>query len=128
MQGVVGRVEVEGDLLGRFCMRLEKQVDKQALDRGRLVRDLAIFRRRVARQFEPVQRGFAGHRRAVRTPSFELAGQNRHHRIVAQVVVVVEVLIPQRDAEHPLADQRGHRVFDISAIARVAKATGQATN
>jgi hypothetical protein len=45
-----------------------------------------------------VQRGFAGHRRAVRTPSFELAGQNRHHRIVAQVVVVVEVLISQRDA------------------------------
>src|ERR1700677_2991473 len=74
VQGVVGRVEVEGDLLGSFCMRLEKQVDKQALDRGRLVRDLAIFRRRVVRQFEPVQRGFAGYRRAVRTPSFELAG------------------------------------------------------
>jgi hypothetical protein len=72
--------------------------------------------------------GVSRDRRAVRTPSFELAGQNRHHRIAAQVVVVVEVLISQRDAEHPLADQRGHRVFDISAVTRVAKATGQATN
>jgi len=128
VQGVVGGVEVERDLLGRFGMRLQKQVDEQTLDLGRLVRDLTIFRRRVARQFEPVQRGFASHWRAVGTPRFELAGQNRHHRIMAQVVVVVEVLIAQRDAEHALADQRGHRVFDISAIAPVAKATGQATN
>jgi hypothetical protein len=128
VQGVVGGVEVEGYLLGRFFVRLEKEVDEQALDRGRLVRDLTILRRRVARQFEPVQRGFAGHRRAVRTPRCELAGQNRHQRIMAQVVVVVEILISQRKAEYALPDQGGHRVFDISAITRVAKAAGQATN
>jgi hypothetical protein len=128
VQRVVGGVEVEGDLLGRFCVRLEEQVDEQALDRGRLVRDLTILRRRVARQFQPVQRGFAGHRRTVRTPSFKLAGQNRHHRVMAQVVVVVQVLISERDAEYPLPDQRGHRVLDKSAVARVAKAAGQATN
>ena len=68
------------------------------------------------------------HWRAVGTPGFEFAGQNRHYRIVAQIIVVVEILISQRDAEHALADKRGHRVFDISAITRVAKAAGQATN
>jgi hypothetical protein len=113
--------------LGAFACASRNR-SEQALDRGRLVRDLTIFRRRVARQFEPVQRGFAGHRRAVGTPRCELAGQNRHHRIMAQVVVVVEVLISQRNAEYALPDQRGHRVFDISAITRVAKAAGQATN
>ena len=50
-----------------------------------------------------------------------LPARNRHHRIMAQIVVVVEVLISQRYAEHPLADQRTHRVFDISAVTRVEK-------
>ena len=34
------------------------------------------------------------------------------HRIVAQLVVVVEILIAERNPEHPLADQRHHLMFD----------------
>ena len=37
VQRVVGRVEVEDDLLGRLCVRLEEEVDKQGLDRRRVV-------------------------------------------------------------------------------------------
>jgi hypothetical protein len=34
-----------------------------------------------------------------------LSGQHGHHRIVPQLVVVVEVRVARRDAEHPLADK-----------------------
>src|SRR5262245_34277354 len=36
VQRVVGGVEVENDLLGRVLVRLEKQLDKQPLDLGRI--------------------------------------------------------------------------------------------
>ena len=95
--------------MGALAMRLQEQVDEQALDRGRIVADLVVAGRDLARQFQPVQRRLAGHRRAVRAPRRQLARQHRHQRIVAQLVVIVEVLVAQRDAEHPLADQRAPR-------------------
>src|ERR1700728_2172228 len=65
VQRVVGGVEVENDLSGRLCVRLEEEVDEQGLDRRGFMRDLAVLRRRVAREFQPVQRRFARCRRAV---------------------------------------------------------------
>ena len=74
--------------------------------------DLVIARRLRPAQLQPVERRLAGHRRAVLAPRLELARQHRHHRIVAQLVVVVEVLVAERDPEHPLADQRRHLMLD----------------
>ena len=106
VQRVVGRVEVENDLLGRPsscrspCVRLEEEVDKQRLDRRRVVADLVIARgRHLARQFQPVQRRFARCRRAVVAPGFELARQHRHQRVVTKLVVIVQVFVAERDAE-----------------------------
>ena len=105
MKTIVGGVEVEDDLARRAIMRLQEQIDHQPLDGDRIVTDLVIARRLQLAKLQPVQRRLASHRRAVLTPRFELAGQNRHHRIMAQFVVIVEVLIAERDPEHPLADQ-----------------------
>jgi hypothetical protein len=55
----------------------------------------------------------------------ELAREHRQHRIMAQVVVVVEVLIAKRDPEHPLADQRHDLVLDQLRAPHVVKARGQ---
>ena len=74
--------------------------------------DLVIARRLKLAQLQPVERRLAGHRRAILAPRLELAGQHRHHRIVAQLVVVVEILVAERDPEHPLADQRRDLVLD----------------
>jgi hypothetical protein len=46
---------------------------------------------------EPVERAFAGERGAVFAPRRELASEGRQHRIVAQLVVVDEILVSQRD-------------------------------
>jgi len=47
--------------------------------------------------FEPVQGTLARERRAVLAPRLELAGKRRQHRIVTQLVMVDEILVPERD-------------------------------
>jgi hypothetical protein len=118
---IVGGVEVENDLSGRLCVRLEEEVDEQGLDRRGFMRDLAVLRRRVAREFQPVQRRFARRRRAVAAPSLKLARQHRHQRVVTKLIVIVEVFVAERDAEHTLADERGDRVLDEPWVSRVAE-------
>ncbi len=112
VQRVVGGVEVEDDLLRRSPVCFQEQIDEQPLDRRPVVGDLVIARRLGPAQLEPIQRALARHRRAIRTPRRELAGEHRHRRIVAKIIVVVQVLVAERDAEHPLADQRADIVLD----------------
>ena len=107
---------------GRALVRLEEQIDEQVPDRRRIVADLVIARRLELAQLQPVERRFAGHRRAILAPRRKLAGQHRHHRIMAQLVVIVEVLIAERDPEHPLADQRRDLVLDQFRAPLVVKA------
>ena len=70
---------------GRLGVRLQEQIDEQRLDRRRIVADPVIARCLGPAQFQPVQRRLAGHRRTVAAPGFQLAGQHRHHRVVAQL-------------------------------------------
>jgi hypothetical protein len=122
VQRVVGRVEIEGDLLGRLGMRLQEQIDEQPLDRRPVVADLVIARGFRPAQFQPVQRRLAGHWRAVPAPRLKLTRQHRHHRVIPQLVVVVQVLVAERQAEHALADQRAHRMLDQHRRTRIAEA------
>jgi hypothetical protein len=73
--------------LGGF-VRLEKEVDEQALDRRRIMSDFVVTVRSRRRVLEPVQRALAGERRASLAPGSELAGEGRQHRVVAQLIVV----------------------------------------
>jgi hypothetical protein len=75
--------------------------------------------------FEPVQRAFAGQRRTVRPAGLELAGQDRHCRVVSQPVMVEHILVAKGEAEHPLADQRRNPVLDPLLRAPIAEATGE---
>src|SRR3954463_16790010 len=45
VDGVVGRIEIEDDLLGRVGVRLQEQLDEEPLDRRLVMRDLVIARR-----------------------------------------------------------------------------------
>jgi hypothetical protein len=125
MQRVVGGIEIENDPLGRRLVRFDEQGDEQALDRRRVVADLVIsarFRRHV---LEAVERALAGERRAILTPCGELAGQRRQHRVVPQLIVIDQVLIAQRDTEHPLRHHRLDRVLDLCLHAAVVEAGGE---
>ena len=87
-----------------------------------------IARGDLARQFEPVQRRLARCRRAVVAPGFELARQHRHQRVVTKLVVIVQVFVAERDAEHALPDERGDRVLDQPWVSRVAETSRKPSN
>ena len=53
------------------------------------------------------QRRFARHWRAILAPGLELARQHRHQRVVTKLVVIVQILVAERNAEHALPDERG---------------------
>ncbi len=107
-------------------MGLHEQVDQQPLDHRRIVADLVIAGRLRPAQLEPVERRLARHRRAILAPGFELAGEDRHHRVMAELIVVDQVFIAERQSEHPLADQGLDLVLDQLWAARVAEAGGEA--
>ncbi len=134
VQRVVGGVEVEDDLSGRPspcrspCVRLEEEVDEQRLDRRSVVADLLVAGGDLAREFQPVQRRLAGNRRAILALGLQLARQHRHQRIVAKLVMVVQVLIAERDAVHALPDQRGDGMLNEPRVSGVAETSRKPSN
>ena len=63
-----------------------------------------------------------GERRAVLPTRLEFPRQNRHHRIVTQGIVIVQVFTAQCDREDTLADQGRHLMFDIARVPFVLEA------
>jgi hypothetical protein len=84
--------------------------------------DLVIQRRRSPAQLQPVQRALARHRRAVLASRCKLACQNRKQRIVPKMVMVVEVLVTQRQSKHSLPHQRADLVLDQRRRSPIHKA------
>ena len=125
VQRVVGGVEIEDDLCRRRRMRLDKEVDEHALDLRCVITDLVVTRRLRPAQLQPVEGRFAGQRRAIRAPRFELAGQDRHDRVVAQRVMVDQILVTECQAKHPLPNQGRHRVLDQLGHALVGETAGK---
>jgi len=126
VQRVVGGVEIERDLRRRGRMGVEEQIDKQPLDRRCVVADLVVAGRLLAAQLQPVERRFAGQWCAIGTPRLEPAAQYRHHRVVAQLVVVDQILVTQRHPEHPLTHQASHFVNHQIGVTVIGKAAGKA--
>jgi hypothetical protein len=76
-------------------------------------------------QLEPVERRFAGQRRAILAPRRQLAGQHRQCRIVAQLVVIDHVFVAQRQRKNPLPDQCPDGVLDQFRRAAVSETFGK---
>ncbi len=90
-----------------------------------VARKLASIRHRMLAEFQTIQRALARERRAVTPQGGELAGQDRQHRVVSQLVMIDEVFVTQRDAEDALHQQRLHRVLDERRMACIGEAAGQ---
>jgi hypothetical protein len=125
VQWIIRRVKVEDDLLWRLLVGFEENLDEQVFDRSRIVADFMVARRFGPTQLQPVQRRFAGQRCTVRSLRLQLARQHCQHRITAQVIVVVQVLIAQRDADDALHHHRLDLVLYQFRCARVGKAGGE---
>jgi hypothetical protein len=140
VQRIIGRVEVENDLSRWRLMCLEEQADEQAFDCRAVVANLMVdwppngvgapfpnpaANRRQRRMLEPVERALARQRGAVLALGRQLAGQRREHRVVPQVIVVDQILVPERDAEHPLRHHGPDAVLDLRLGTAVGKTGGE---
>ena len=125
VQRVVGGVEVENDLLWRMLVRLEEQIDKQRFDLGLFPGDPVIARQLRPAQLQPVERRFAGQRCAILAPRRQLAGQHRHCQVVAQLIVIDQIFITQRQRKNPLSDQCPDGVLDQLRRAIIGKTLGK---
>jgi len=104
VQGIVGGVQIEDDPLRRPLVGLQVQLHEQVLHGSRVVADLVIPGRGSGRGvFQPVQGALAGQRRAVVPLRLQPLRQQRQNRIVAQLVMVVDILVTQRNPGDPLA-------------------------
>ena len=81
------------------------------------------------RVLQAIERALPGQRLAV-PPQHraQLARQHRKRRVLAQLVVIVEILIAQRQPEDALPHQCRDRVLDITPVAPIHKALGKPTH
>jgi len=122
VQRIVGRVQIQDDLFGRRRVRLKEKLHKQMGRFCRIDSDLLIaicpgLLRHA--QLQPIQRTLACERSGVLVRS---VGEHRQQRIVAQIIVVVEILVPERQSIHALREQLAHRVLHPVCGAMVLKA------
>src|SRR3954453_8610586 len=126
MQRVIGGIEIQRDLCRSLGVGIEEQIDEQSLDGRGIGGNAGMAGWLVAAELEPVQRAFARQRRALLAPGRQLARKRCQHRIMAELVVVVEVLITQRNANNPLHHQRLDGMLGVGRIAAVLEAGRQA--
>jgi hypothetical protein len=88
--------------------------------------DPVIPRRFRLAQLQPVQRALAGERRAARPACREFPRQHRQHRIVPELIVVGEIFVAERDAEHALQHHRPDAVLNQFGHAPIGKAGAKA--
>jgi hypothetical protein len=72
--------------------------------------------------FQPVQRALAAERRTAGTARLQPFREQRQDGIETQLVVVGDVLIAEREANDPLADQGAQRMHHSAPIAPVNEA------
>ena len=119
---IIRGIEIEDDLLGRSFVCLRNRSTSSRLMAIRIVADLVIAARLQQLSSSRLSVHLPASGCTVLSPRRKLARQRRQHRIMAQLVVIVEILIAKRNPEHPLADQRHHLVLDQMPGARVMKA------
>jgi hypothetical protein len=125
VQRVVGGIEIKDDLLRCLVLRFQKDIDKQPPDGSAVMADPMVAGRFRCAQLQPVQRALPCQRGAAAPPCFELADQRRQHRVAPQLVMVEQVLIPERDPYDTLCHHGRHAVLDQLRHPLVRKAGGK---
>src|SRR5450631_4271032 len=104
---IVGGVEVDLDADRRLAMGVEKDVDKQPLDRRAVMVELVVpVLADLVGMLQPVQRRLPGQ------TATRLVEHGSERWIVPQLIVIDQVLVAEREAEDALAKEIGDGVGD----------------
>ena len=126
VQRIIGRIQIQPDLPGWLLAGLQEHIHQQSIEPIRIRCDLpvAIPRCRIRRrQLQTVQSARSGQRIAPVTRPLSmlsrqivLAHQQRQCAVRAQHIVIVEILVAERKAIHPLRHQRLNAVLNALRI------------
>src|SRR5450755_3500294 len=120
VERIVGGVEVDLDAYRRLAMGVEKDIDKQPLDRRAVVIELVVpVLADLVGMLQPVQR------RLPRKSATGLVEHGSECWIVAQLIVIDQVLVAQREGEDALAQQVGDGVGNAVSEPQIAETLGQ---
>jgi hypothetical protein len=120
---IVRSLEIENEAAGSGFVGLNEQVDEQRLHRLAVDGEFAVAVLGILRRmFRPVECRLACAHCAVGAARFQFARYQPKHRIMAQLVMVVQVFIAQRYAMHTLRQERFRAVLHplLSATIREA--------
>ena len=134
---IVGRVQIQHDLLRGRLMRLQEQLHQKPVDRPGVGNNplVAIGARRLrAPQLQPIERARPRQRMApvafadtagpdhIRAPA-----RQRQRRVRAHTVMVVQILVAQRQSHHPLRHHHLKIMLRATRIAVVVETPRQTT-
>ncbi len=132
VQPMAHRVQVQHQfarVLGQAAHAQGQQTGFQLL---RIVRQLVATGLFVVGQLQPIERGRRRQRgaavvreHAVLAQWITLLAGHRQQRIAAQLRVVVEVFVAQRQGHDPLGQQFGQRMIHEARVAVIAETVGQ---
>ena len=129
MQRDVGVGEVKHDLARRAVVCPEDDIDQQRIDPRSVALDLVVLRAIAFRRvLKTVERALARHRTVRPQYRGQLPGQCDKRRVLAQLVVVVEILMAQCQAEDPLTHQRLDLMLHIARVAPVTETPRKPTD
>ena len=119
VQWDVGVVEIQHDLARCALMRFEEEIHQQCIDLRVVTIDLVILRRMQPRRvLQAIERALASQRFAVGPQHrAQLPRQHPKRRVLAELIVIVEVFITQRWVDDALP----HQLFDIARSRRSMK-------
>ena len=122
MDRIVRGIEIEDQPAGRGLSGLNEKADEQPFHGLFVHTDFMVaVSSRLWRMLQPVERGLAREHRAIGAAGFELARDEAQYRIVAQGIVIVEVLVAKRNAVDALGYECFEPVLDILLAAGVAE-------
>ena len=120
VERIVGGVEVDLDADRRFAMGVEKDVDKQPLDRRAVMIELVVpVLADLVGMLQPVQRRLPGE------TATGLVEHGSERRIVAQLIVIDQILVAESEPEDALAQEIGDGVRNAVGEPQIAEAFGQ---
>jgi len=124
---IVRGIEIDDQPARRLVVGLCHHRHKQTFHRGGVVRDLVIWvRPDLRRMLQPIEGRLASERRAIRALGGQSAAEHAEHRIVAQLIVIDDVLVAERDTKNALAQHRRQLVNGERRVAAVLEASGEA--
>jgi len=92
----------------RSRVSFQEQLNEEPLNPLWIVGNLVITRREWKAPLQPVERRLTGDRRAIQAPWLHFASQHRHDWVVAQLIVVIQVFVAERQSRRP-ADRPASR-------------------